>query len=215
MEAIPELNVTLRGGNEYYYDYYSYIEYTYGEPVYYPNSYSFIGRGPENPVNLQSILLGTLTSGFSMGGASGLPHHVKVVSDETSDVCGSKRRRITFQVVDSNGRNAGTVTVKESFFDQQSGTPRPSVYNTCRDETISPSGCAPTDLGTNGKFGDQLWVGCPSVTGDCGASEIISRWSWCPRGRPEVALTTNTYHARRNFALINGLASYDPGTHLY
>lgn len=204
---------------EGYGDYYNYIEYTYGNPVYYPIQYDFVGPGPDTTTPFSSILLGITNALFSEGSRVGPPHHVKVVSDtgQRQQDCTTVRRLIKFQVVDSAGRRTGTVPVGESFFDPQSGTPVNSVTNSCRNnEQIYPSGCAPTDQWSSpfGQFTDQLWVGCPTVTFSCGTS-AVSRWSWCPRGRPAQALTTNRYEARRDSVLINGVTEYAPGTQLY
>lgn len=152
---------------------------------------------------------------WSGGSLAGPPHHVKVVSDQTLVSCDTKDRRFTLRVVDSNGRPAGTVGVREQFLDAQYGTPTGSVHNSCRNENFSPGGCRATDAGTGGRFIDRLWVGCPLVSGDCGFSPIISRWLWCPRGRPEVSLTTNRYEVNRNSILINSRTQYSAGTHLF
>ncbi len=129
--------------------------------------------------------------------------------------CGAKQRDITFQVVDVNGGGVGTVPVMESFFDKQYGTPIASAYNSCNRTQIYPTGCFATDRGTGGKFVDTLRVGCPTVSGDCGSSEFLSRWSWCPSGRSPVALSTNTYYVRRDSILVNGSPRFAAGTQLY
>lgn len=213
VEMRYEVAVGLGNG---YYDYDNYDAYRYGEPVWYPAWYDFVGAGPERTVDVRSILLGTTFRVFEYGAAAGPPHHVKVVSDKTfEDGCGNKDRWFRLQVVDNNGRRAGTVTVREQFLDAQYGTPVGSVYNSCQHDHYRPPGCLPTYPGTGGQFVDRLWVGCPTVAGDCGFSPIISRWVWCPRGRPEVSLTTNRYEINRNSILINGVPEYPSGTHLY
>jgi hypothetical protein len=90
------------------------------------------------------------------------------------------------------------------------------MYNSCRNEWSAPSGCASTDPGTGGIFGDQLWVGCPLVNGDCGYDEFVSQWSWCPGGNhQEVRLTGNRYNVRRDSVLIWGTTQIAPGTELH
>jgi hypothetical protein len=192
-------------------DYYNFQTYLEGIPVYYPGSYQFMGPGPRRP-SIGAILLGTTLALFSQGTRHGPPHHLRVVSDTTNDDCGSKKRAIRFQVVDSGGRRTGTTTTRERFYDPNTGSQMSSVYNSCRNENINPSGCS-VDIA--GIFTDQLWVGCPTVGGFCGTNQFISKWVWCPRGRPEVVLTSNTYHIRDTFVHVNGGSQFAPGTHLY
>ena len=199
------------GGIEYY-DYYDFFEYTNGDLLYYPNFFSFESQGAPRTVTFSSLLIGVVTGAFSQGAAAGPPHHLKVRSDATVDDCGTKKRRIGFQVVDSTGRRTGTISTRERFYDPNNGTEISSVHNSCRNESISPSGCS-TDIG--GRFTDQLWVGCPTVGGFCGTNQFTSKWLWCPRGRAEVPLTANTYHIRNTFVHVNGGSQFAPGTELY
>ncbi len=196
-------------------DHYYLGTYLDGTPVLWPGSagfYGFLGPGPETPT-WSAILLGTLDSLFSEGQKHGTPDHVRVVSDNTSDNCGSKQRIIKFRIVDSQGRRVGSRSVEEQFFNVQNGIQIPFAWNSCRNENTSPSPCAPDD--GDGTFRDRLWVGCPLASGDCGYSPLLSRWRWCPRDRPAVTLTTNTYDVRRDSVLINGVPKYNDGTHLY
>lgn len=217
IESFHEVDVILYQTYLEYYDYYNYIEYTYGEPVIFPNNFAFVGLGPPQVSSVRDILLGTVTGVFTAGAVAGEPHHVRVVSDDTLQSCSVKDRRIVFQVVDSSDRRTGSINVREQFLDAQYGTPVNSVYNSCRDFHYSPGGCLQTDAGPpKGRFTDRLWVGCPTVSGDCGFSPIISQWRWCrPRGMSEVPLTTNRYETRRNSVLINGKTWYAPGTQLF
>lgn len=215
-EAFPTVDIAFRSEDGAYLDHYNYGIYLDGEPVLWPGaagSYGFNGPGPEIRLNFINIGLGTLSSLASRGVRHGSPHHVKVVSDNTFDDCGSKKRQIRFQVVDRDGNRAGDINVQEHFYRIIELV---SVYNSCRDEQTYPSRCAPTDRGTRGIFGDQLWVGCPNPTApaDCGYEELTAQWRWCPRDRTHVNITTNRYNVRRNSVLINGVARYDTGTHL-
>ena len=157
--------------------------------------------------------IGTTYALFSGGAVHGPPHHLKVLSDDTLESCGTKDRRIRFQVVDANGRRAGTTQTKESFHDPNTGADCPNcAYNSCRGEYISPSGCS-TD--PRGIFTDRLWAGCPFVSGECGTAIFVSKWLWCPRGRTPKVLTSNTYHLGRSFVRVNGSEDIPDGTHLY
>jgi|GEM_PF-3179973 len=213
IESFHEVDVIFNQTYLEYYDYYDYVEYTYGDQVIFPNNYAFVGLGPPHVSTVRDILLGTLNGVFVSGGAAGQPHHVKVLSDTGPfDFCGAKARDIRFQVVDSSNRRVGTTKTKEKFYDAQWGTPMASVYNSCRSNPINPSPCT-TDIG--GIFTDSLGVGCPEVSGDCGTSQFLAEWLWCPgRGRPDVRLTTNTYYLRRNTITVNGQLDIPDGTHL-
>lgn len=218
MEAEHEAHVYYRYVDESdyetgeYYDYYDFLEYTDGMLVYHPIYYDFTGNGPPR-VSLGNILLGLTTAAFSAGAPAGQPHHLKVVSDsgQTLQTCGTIDRRIKFQAVDVNGRRTGTITTKERFYNA-SGGELSSISNSCRNEQIPPFPCS-TDVG--GSFIDRLWVGCPTVSGFCGTSQFISKWIWCPPGRPEKVLTSNTYHIRNTFVHVNAGTQLSPGTHLY
>ena len=197
---------------EDYYNYAIYEDPTFGE-VWYPLYFRFEGPGPSQPT-LKEIILGVTYAIWSAGALAGPPHHLKVVSDMTTIECSSKYRRLRVQVVDRDGRNAGTVPVRERFY--QGGVEVSSVPNGCRNnEPIYPTRCAPTDTGTNGRFTDHLTVGCPLVGGNCGIPELTARWSWCPNRRPEVQLMMYPYSVSRDRILINGVEQFSSGTHLY
>jgi hypothetical protein len=67
----------------------------------------------------------------------------------------------------------------------------------------------------NGRFIDQLWVGCPSTGGSCGTDQFISKWSWCPLRRAAVPLASNTYHIHHSFVFVDGGSQFGPGTQLF
>jgi hypothetical protein len=214
IEVYPELQAKIRHNiGDTYEDYYDYVQWTYGNQVYYPYYYGFTGLGPDVQIDGTSILLGGVYSIFSMGAISGPPDHVKVVSDtgQTLLNCNTVDRRIGLQVVDSSGRRAGSTT-RERFYDPGGGE-LGGIYNSCRNEWIHPTTDCSTDSG--GKFTDRLWAGCPTVSGFCGTSQFISKWVWCPRGRPEKVLTSNTYYLQNTFVYVNGGSQFAPGTHLY
>ena len=56
IEAFHTASVTYEQQTSYV-DYYNYIEYTYGDPVYYPYWYDFIGNGPPQSISFKNILL--------------------------------------------------------------------------------------------------------------------------------------------------------------
>jgi hypothetical protein len=216
-EFVPGLSPYFRSEDGALLDHYNYSYYL-DQPTLVPETtgaYPFYGGGPEIHTGVIDLLVGTLTGAWSFGAAAGPPHHVRVVSDDTLVSCGTKDRRFRLQVVDAQGRHTGTITIRELFFDAQWGTPVSSVYNTCRQEEIRPSGYNTTEAGTGGKFTDKLWVGCPTVSGDCGISTILSRWVWSDGSTDKGTLTTNRYSATRNSVLINGMARISAGTSLY
>ena len=214
VEANPGVDLRHQGADgSGYNDIYNFMYWANVDPiVYVPAYFGFNGPGPEVDIFSNSISLGTVFSLFTEGATAGPPHHMKVLSDVTEDVCGTKRRRIRLQVVDSSGRRAGTTPDRERFYNASTGAQISTVYNSCRNEQISPSGCS-TDV--SGELTDQLWVGCPTVSGSCGTSQFISKWLWCPQGRPEVVLTSNTYHIRNNSVTVNGSTQFATGTQLY
>lgn len=216
-EMQPSVLPYFRNEDGAFVDHYFYGTYLDGVPVLWPGgggAYPFYGPGPEITTNYYSIVVGTLNSIFSGGAPHGPPDHVKVLADDTNDdSCNTKSRILKFQVVDSQGRRVGRGSVEEQFFNTQNGIQIPFVWNRCRNENISPSTCAPDDPGST--FQDKLWVGCPTVGGDCGVGPVIARWRWCPRNRTAVTLTTNTYEAWRDRVHVNGVARYSPGTHLH
>jgi hypothetical protein len=215
IEVYPQLVAKIQHNyGDTYEDYYDYVQWSYGNQVYYPYYYGFTGLGPDVQIDGTSILLGGVYSIFSMGATSGPPHHLKVVSDNTfTESCGSKKRHIKFRAVDSNGRKAGSINIVEELFDSYTGARLYSVYDSCQNNYFSPIGCSSMD--SDQTFTDQLWVGCPSSGGDCGFQDMRSVWYWCARGRPNVALTRNLYQVRHNSVLVNGVTQYSPGTHLY
>ncbi|NOT64070.1 MAG: hypothetical protein HOP19_27975 [Acidobacteria bacterium] len=198
-----------------YWDYYNFQVYDAGgggDPVWYPLDYNFIGNGPQSP-SLSNIVLGTVYSVWALGGQAGRPHHLKVITDETATAsCGSKRRLITFQVVDVSGRHTGLTPTVETLHAIPEGTEY-CPWNSCKNQGYCPPSCS-TD-GPTGKFIDQLWVGCPSSGGSCGFDDTRSKWWWCPRGRPRVLLTNNIYHVKHDSVLVNSLSDIVDGTHLY
>jgi hypothetical protein len=215
IEALPQLiskhNYPIGDGYE---DYYNYVQWSLGDPVYYPTAFGFTGPGPSTEIDFASIVLGSVYSYFTEGATAGPPDHLKVISDtgQAEQQCGTIRRRIVFQVVDSTGRRAGSRNTRERFYNPSSNIEMANVSNSCRNDTISPSGCS---LDVGGRFTDQLWAGCPTVSGFCGTDQFISKWIWCPRGKPEQVLTSNTYHVRNTFVHVNGGGQFGPGTQLY
>jgi hypothetical protein len=194
-----------------YSDFYNYGRYEGQVPG--PNNvagFTFYGPGPEIITYNNLRRLGYTNKKTKVG----RPYQLKVISDDTDDICGVKDRKIVFQVVDVNGRGTGKTRVVESFFDKQYGTPMATAYNSCRQQEFAPIGCDPTDL-PNGKFTDHLSVQCPMVEGDCGFPELLSRWSWCPVNGDLVTLTTNTYYARRDVILVNGSPKLQLNTFLH
>jgi len=142
-----------------------------------------------------------------------IPHHLRVISDETSTAgCGSQRRLITFQVVDRNNNAVKISRDKETFHNATTGASLSSVFNSCQNDNIAPSSCS---VDANGRIIDQLWVGCPSTGGSCGTDQFISKWSWCPVKRAAVPLASNTYHIHHSFVFVNGGEQFAPGTQLF
>ena len=168
IEALPQLiskhNYPIGDGYE---DYYNYVQWSLGDPVYYPTAFGFTGPGPSTEIDFSSIVLGSVYSYFTEGATAGPPDHVRVISDtgQSEQQCGTIRRRIVFQVVDINGRRAGS-----------------------RNDPVS---------------------------GSCGYDELVSKWIWYPRGKPEKVLTSNTYHVRNGFVHVNGGTELTDGTQLY
>lgn len=205
-----------------YIDYYGYAtSYPYGDPLYYPWAYNFTGSGSSQS-NVYGALLGYLVAAASGGETHGPPHHVKVIDDDYPQTnCGSKRRLLKLRPVDSNGRYAGQIRVRETL-ETTDGVGLQSIYNSCQDDNFTPIGCDPINS-ISRSFTDQLWVGCPSAGGECGFQPpngplFVSRWWWCPRttSTGSVLLTSNVYYLTHNHVAINGNESkYPSGTQLY
>lgn len=224
VEAYPVLNLTYRHPiGDTYEDYYDYAQWVSGNPVYYPYYFGFTGPGPETQIDAGSILLGTVYSFFTGGAPVGPPDHIKVVSDtgnsDHDPDCGFPDRRITVQIVDSQGRRAVAlaqpVSVRERFFSTGFPTSQMScVWSSCTNHCNSPSGCQLQYFG--GRFTDHLFAGCPPppFPSSCGISEFVNKWVWCPRGRPEKILATNVYEVTSQHVLINGEQHYSAGTEL-
>ena len=162
---------------------------------------------------MYSALLGYLVADASAGATHDPPHHVKVVSDDyvqtPDNNCGSKQRHIRLRPVDSSGRYAGQIRVWETL-ETIDGAGLQSLYNGCNGQTFYPIGCDPINP-IQRSFTDQLWVGCPSIGGDCGFLT--------PNNGPffvSILLTSNAYYITHSHVAANGNESrYSPGTHLY
>jgi hypothetical protein len=217
IEVYPQLQAKIRHNiGDTYEDYYDYIQWTYGNSVYYPYYFGFSGPGPDRQINTASILLGAVYSIFTDGATAGPPHHLKVISDDTitlsgalSDLasCGQKQRTIKYRVVDSTGRNAGRVPVKETF----PGT----IVSSCTGGTVQPSSCEDTD-DSKGSFTDILRTGCSSAGGSCGFDVTPDTWSWCPAGTGSpTPLARSNYSVHYNQITVRGQAGSWAGTHFY
>lgn len=200
----------------YFRDYYNFAVFEDGVPVLWPAAggpFNFFGPGPQVDVSFSQIFLGTLNTLFSGGQRHGTPHHLKVVLDRyEATSCGSKRRLIRLQPVDSMGRSVGLISVEETF---ESTTSPPvgsrCIGNSCQNNSYCPGGC---DAMRNIYFTDQLWVGCPSAGGNCGFPAVTSVWRWCPRGANfgSLVLARNVYEIKHDRALVNGRSTtYPPG----
>jgi len=128
-----------------------------------------------------------------------IPHHLKVVSDTHSTICGDiVTRALTLQVVDRNGNNVrGIVPIKEKFVD--------ITTNTCGNGNPTASGCSSTNA-TNGEFTDHIGVGCNSVGGSCGYS-ITKQYLWCPLRRAALPIGTYSGYTHSNAISVAGVVS--------
>jgi hypothetical protein len=213
IEVYPQLVAKIRHNiGDTYEDYYNYIQWTYGNSVYYPYYFGFTAPGPDVQINGPSILLGTVYSFFTMGATSGPPHHLKVKSDLSTTLgsCGPIERNITYELVDSNGRRAGKSSIKEVF----PGT----ITSSCTGNNVTPSPCSlDYFIGNTSTFKDQLKTGCP-FNGDanCGYTINPEKWVWCRPGMPDVTLATLVYNVRHSFVEVNGRsAPWPAGTEFY
>ncbi len=201
-----------------YYDFWDFSRYAFLH-VYAPDFYDFIGyftRGWYNSSSNTNV--GTVHSDKK----TGVPHHVKVFSDENDEVpgCGAFKRTIKYQIVDSSGKPVGTTYSREMFREQQQGYQIPFVNNSCAllfgeepgmEAYIYPSECS---IDRAGIITDGLFVGCTGGA-DCGPADFIDSWITCQSGKPEVTVTTNVYHARAQEMLINNVFKYTRGAPLY
>lgn len=192
------LGTTYRSFDETgYEDYYNYSYYGALSPtIYYPASFGFSGGGPPNH-SPAGIFLGTIYAIFTQGASSGPPHHLKVVNDViTTETCYQKVREITYKIVDSNGRRAGGVAIKEIF-------PGP-IHNSCNTSDPVPDPCNSDYIGQPfGNFTDRLTTGCPTLGGDCGFTTDPDRWAWCsPIG--VTILARILYDVRYTYINVNG-----------
>lgn len=201
IEANHEVSLTFTYQTGYY-DYYDFVEYTYGDEVLYPYSYNFM-EGPPTTVHISDIILGMTNSLFMTGGNATQPDHLWVASDAiTSGACGRTERRITYQIVDHANRKVGVTPVREYFTS-------PPFTDSCSGLDFRPTTCFPNYL-HKGKIDDQLWVGLPngscpsSIDPTCGATESYNLWQWCPRGYSPKTLATFTYDIRWGRIGING-----------
>lgn len=216
IEVHPQLIAKQRHDiGDTYEDYYNYSEWANRDPVYYPYYFNFTGPGPDVGIWGNTITLGTVFSLFTEGATAGPPHHLKVISDDTItmpgaltdlDSCGQKRRTIKYRVVDSTGRNAGRVPVKETF----PGT----IVSSCTGGTVTPSSCEDTD-DSKGSFVDILRTGCASAGGTCGFEVTPDTWSWCPAGTSSTALARSNYSVRYHQITVRGQTSSWVNTHFY
>ncbi|HKP36366.1 MAG TPA: hypothetical protein VJT71_05870 [Pyrinomonadaceae bacterium] len=224
VEVNSDVELRHQGANGWGYDDYSnYNLWANGDPVYFPGYFGFSGPGPEVEISGSDIFLGTVYGLFTEGGGVGPPDHVKVVSDtgnsEHDRDCGFPDRRITVQLVDSNGRRAvalaSRVSVRERYFTAGFPTTEVScIWSTCTNQCASPTTSHQSEAG--GKFTDHLFAGCPPppFPTSCGQPEFVNKWIWCPRGRPEKILAINVYEVTSQHVLINGQTQYSAGIEL-
>jgi hypothetical protein len=188
-------------------DQFNYAAYGVMDPsIHFPGWFNFSGDGP-SVSGLQNIFLGTIYTIFTGGAASGPPHHLKVVSDQQiTGTCGQKQRFVTYKIVDSTGKKAGGVPIKEIF----PGT----IIDSCSNKEVKPTQCnAWADLFT-GNFTDQIFTGCPSQQGNCGFTIADNRWAWCSTIGITV-LARVRYDVGYSSISINGDASSWAGAEFY
>jgi hypothetical protein len=128
-----------------------------------------------------------------------IPHHLKVVNDSFSTICGDiVTRAITFQVVDRNGNNVrGVVPIKEKFVS--------ITTNTCGNGNPVASGCSSTNA-TAGEFTDHITVACNSTGGSCGY-DITKQYLWCPLRRAALPIGTYSGYTHSNAISVAGVVS--------
>jgi hypothetical protein len=128
-----------------------------------------------------------------------IPHHLKVVNDSFSTICGDiVTRAITFQVVDRNGNSVrGVVPIKEKFVS--------ITTNTCGNGNPVASGCSSTNA-TAGEFTDHITVACNSTGGSCGY-DITKQYLWCPLRRAALPIGTYSGYTHSNAISVAGVVS--------
>ena len=198
------------GAMEDYYNYAIYEDPMFGQ-VWYPLYFRFAGPGPSQPT-LKEIILGATYAIWSAGALAGPPHHLKVVSDNTSTLnppngCSQQERRVRYRVVDSRGRSAGSNYIREVF-------PGP-ITDSCSYDPVGPSPCSNNYTDYRGVFTDVLRTGCPTIGGSCGFRINPNQWQWCHPGLPAVNLATLDYDVRFNGIYINGWNFWAAGTEFF
>ena len=231
IEAYHEIDIELirdeSGGEIGYYDYYGFRWYYLHDTSWYPNYNDFIGVDTPDFTSLTNILLGATHSIFSEGATSGPPHHLKVHDDivreaiareGVTDPCGQLERLITFQVVDQAGRNAGRTAVGETFPGR--------IISSCTGNEVMPSPCSTFSRGRftghyttrSGRFTDNLRVGCPAATDDCGFTTDPLLWVACSGNyfATRTTLARFAYDVRKRRITINGRSTLWPrGTEFF
>jgi len=207
--AETHLQPVFRNEFQQWWDYYNYQSFSEGMPVYAPLEFYFEANGPSLP-SLPEITLGIVSSFWTDGGKAGLPHHLKVLDDHTTDFtssCTRKRRLIQYQVVDQSGRPVGTTTIGETF--------PGDLVDTCNGTHPQPSPCYVFQNGhansnhtdSKGRFTDELRVGCPAPTNDCGIDATGNKWVWCQRGTSgepiRTTLATVDYILKKSRITVN------------
>lgn len=217
IEVYPQLIAKARHDyGDTYEDYYNYIEWTNGQVVYYPYYFGFTGAGPNVQISPPNISLGGVFSIFTMGGTSGQPHHLKVITDRTltytGGSCSRALKEIDYQVVDVNNRPAGKVPIEEK-------TPNPPVTDSCSNITVAVTPCIDWATNLSGNFTDSLKTGCPNAgkPADCGF-DLGNTWRWCPR-IPYFALHIPIawvyYDVRRTYIKVDGEEDITDNTYKY
>lgn len=139
----------------------------------------------------------------------GPPHHLKVYTDATTaDAdCGVPIRIVIYEVVDSNGRGAGSVRFRE--------LPSPVPYDTCSGGLVNMA-LTCTSTPSNGVV-DQIRVGCPSLSPSppCGFTIEPNRIQWCKRNSIYQTLASFNVDASNTYVKINGSEEFPPRHELY
>ncbi len=199
---------------EGYADYYNYVDYTYGDPVYYPFYYDFFGPGPDRTISFSSILLGITNALFSGGAKAGPPHHLKVITDRTivrNDLCGQANKLIDFQLVDANNRGVARVNISEE--------PQNNLVDSCSGINVLLQWCSSSGINPNGTFTDSLKTGCPpsgTPPNSCGFA-WGNRWRWCDPAVPNfvINLAWMYYDVRRADIKVDNQSDITDGTYKY
>jgi len=195
-----------------YEDYYNYVQWTYGDPVFYPYYFNFTGSGPDVQIDTASILLGAVHSIFIDGRTSGPPHHLEVKLDFfVNGGCGQVYRSIDYQILDFLNGPAGRTYIKEVF---PAGE---RIIDSCNGDRVDYSSeCSKYYTDRRGKYTDISGTGCPTTGGSCGFSVTPNRWVWCQPGEVNKNLLVLNYDVRFGSVSIGGNASpYPEGTLLY